>query len=93
MTSKFVIRDLFTLPGDVTVLACEGADDDSSAFIGCIGKIQNDGELRQSISLSGERKMLNPTRHKSTRAFETIEKVQLTVEEAKSGEWTLSIDD
>lgn len=93
MTSKFVIRDLFKLSGDVTVLACEGEGDGLSVLIGRIGKIQNDGGLRQAISFSGERKMRNQTRPKSVRAFETLEKVQLTVEEAQSGAWTLSIDD
>lgn len=92
MTFKFVIRNLFQLPGDVTVLACEGAEDSLSALNGRIGNIQNDGELRQSISFSGERAMLNQTRPKSVRAFETFEKVRLTVEEAQSGTWTLLID-
>lgn len=92
MTSKFVIKDLFKLPGDVTVLACDGSVSGFSTMAGFIGEIKNDGELRQSICFSGERKMLNKTHHKSVRAFETSENVRLTTEEAQSGTWYLFVD-
>lgn len=92
MNLKFVIRDLFKLPGDVTVLACEGPMGGFSNMAGFIGEIKNDGELRQSICFSGERRMLNQTRHKSVRAFETFENVLLTTEEAQSGTWYLFVD-
>jgi hypothetical protein len=94
MTSKFIIRDLFNLPGDVTVLACEGADGDSMApFKGRFGKIHNGDELRQPIFLDDERKMLNHTRPSFLRAAVTLHEVQLSIEEAQSGTWFLSFDE
>lgn len=94
MTSKFVIRDLFQLPGDVTVLACEGVDDNAPpAFNGLFARIHNNEGSRQVIRLNGERRMLNKSRPISFRAAETLEKVQLSVEEAQSGAWFMSIDD
>jgi hypothetical protein len=92
MTSKFVVRNIFKLSGDVTVLACEG-DGGPTTFVAFTGKLLNGGELRQSISFCGEKKMLNQTRPNSFRAFETIESVQLSIEEAQSGKWVLTIDD
>jgi hypothetical protein len=92
MASKFIIRDMFNLPGDLTVLACEGVGGDRTApFNGCAGRIHNDSEVRQSIFLNGERKMLNQTRPSSFRAAETLQRVQLSLEEAQSGTWFLSI--
>ena len=92
MALKFIIRNIFTLPGDLTVLACEGSGSGLPTLSGRVGRIENDGKLRQSIIFSGERKMLNQTRHQSIRAFETLERVQLTVEEAQTGTWVVIID-
>ena len=92
MTSIFVVRDLFKLAGDVTVLACEG-ESDLSSFVGRTGQLTNGGELLQSIRLSGERRMLNQARPKSFRAFETLENVRLSVDEAQSGTWVLTLAD
>lgn len=92
MTSIFVVRDLFKLPGNVTVLACEG-ESDLSSFVGRTGQLTKGGEFLQSIPLSGERKMLNQARPKSFRAVETLANVRLSVEEAQSGTWVLTLDD
>jgi hypothetical protein len=94
MTSKFVIRDLFNLPGGVAVLACESVGGGGMlALKKRVGTIHNDGELRQSICVSGERSMLNQTRPTSVIAIETLEKVELSVEEAQSGAWFLSVEE
>ena len=92
MAFKFVIKNLFNLPGDLSVLACEGDEVGLADLSGRVGRIQNDGELRQSVIFSGERKMLNQKRQKTIRAFETFEKIRLTVEEARSGTWIVFID-
>lgn len=92
MTSIFVVRDLFKLAGNVTVLACEG-EGDLSSINGRTGWITNGEELPQKIRLSGEREMLKQARPKSFRAFETLESVQLSIKEAQSGKWILTLDD
>lgn len=92
MACKFVIKNLFNLPGDLSVLACEGDGVGLADLGGRVGRIQKDGELRQSVVFSGERKMLNQTRRKTSRAFETFEKIRLTVEEARSSTWIVFID-
>lgn len=76
----------------MTVLACEGAYASMPIFAGRAGRIGQGGELRQSIRLNGERKMLNQKLLKSLRAFETLENVRLTVEEAEMGTWIPSIE-
>jgi hypothetical protein len=91
MNSTFAIKDLFKLRGGLTVLACEG-DGDLRTVKGHTGTLMNRGEVRQSFNFSGERTMLNPTRARTSRAFETLEEVHLSAEEAKSGAWTLRID-
>lgn len=92
MNSTFAIKDLFKLRGGLTVLACEG-DADLRVVAGHTGTLRNHGEVRQSLSFSGERAMLNQLRAKTSRAFETLEEVHLSAEEAQSGAWVLCIDD
>lgn len=91
MGSIFTIKNLFKLYGNTTVIACE-AQDDFPIVAGCIGMLMHDGNPRQKVIISGERKMLNQNSHTSVRAFETLGDVQLSIEEATSGAWTLSFN-
>jgi len=92
MITKLLIRDMFKLSNNVTVFACEG-DAGAVAFAGRKGKLQAGDEVRQSIILVGQREMLNQSAPKSLNAIETGDAVNLTVEEAQSGSWSLLIDD
>lgn len=91
MAEKFVIRDLFRLSDNATVLACEG-DVGTVVYAGVIGQIQTGNEVRQSITLIGERKMLNQSSSPLLKAIETSDVVNLSAEEAQSGRWSLLID-
>lgn len=92
MTFKFILRNIFKLPEGLIVLACEGDEAGFSTPAGLSGRIEQYGELRQSIRLSSERRTLNQCRLKLVQALETFEDIRLTVEEAESGTWTLSVD-
>jgi len=92
MASTFVIKDLFKFSDGLTVLACEG-DGGPVMSIGRSATLRNGGELRQRIQCSGERKMLSQQRPKSFRAFETNDTVLLSVGEAQTGAWILTLED
>jgi hypothetical protein len=91
MTTTFLIRDMFKLANNVTVLACEG-NAIAIMFAGRAGRLQAGNQIRQSITLTGQREMLNLSTPKSLKAIETGDVVNLTVEEAQSGSWSLLID-
>jgi hypothetical protein len=92
MASTFVVTDLFRLPDGLTVLACEG-DGGPLGVIGCSATLRNGGELRQRIQFGGERNILSQAPSKSLRAFETNDTVQLSVGEAQTGAWVLTLED
>ncbi|MBO2604307.1 hypothetical protein I6M34_14565 [Shewanella algae] len=48
-----------------------------------------DGEVRQTLTISGEKKMINQKANFELKAFETNDKVLLSQEEAQSGKWQL----
>lgn len=92
MTTKFLIRDMFKLSNKVTVLACEG-NASGVSFKGRVGRLQTGNDVHQSIALIGQREMLNQSARKSLNAIETGDTVNMTVEEAQSGSWSLLVDD
>lgn len=92
MTSTFIITNLFKLPGGLTVLACEGQDSTTPIKPGALATILGGQATLHAIRLSGERTMLNQERPRLLRAFETVENVPLTVEQAQSGQWMIAID-
>lgn len=92
MKTEFLVRDLFRLSSGTTVLACEG-ESSTEAITGRTGKLLRDNEVRQSITLVGERQMLNQLLPRSHHAVETSDNVNMSDEEARSGLWKLLIDD
>lgn len=82
------IREKFELSHGITVLACAGYDPNFSV-IGKKFSLVLGAEVRQTLTISGERKMLNQKSNLDQRAFETSDVVMLSPEEARSGEWQL----
>jgi hypothetical protein len=88
MAIEFVVRDIFRLGTGTTVLACEGA---SAASIPAASRasLVGKGQVRQSLSILGERAMLNASAPASLKAIETRDAINLSTEEARSGAWRL----
>ena len=82
------IREKFELSDGITILACAGYDPKFDV-IGKKFSLVLGGEIRQTLTISGERKMLNQKSNLDLCAFETNDVVLLSQEEAKSGEWQL----
>jgi hypothetical protein len=85
-----MVHEIFRLTG-ATVLACEG-DASAEPLTGHTASLVADGEVRQKIRLVGERQMLNQATNRQQRALETVDSVDLTLEEARSGRWRLILD-
>ncbi|BCV50285.1 hypothetical protein [Shewanella algae] len=82
------IQEKFELSEGVTILVCSGYENEFDV----IGKKLNlicDGEVRQTLTVSGEKKMINQKTNFKQKAFETHDKVLLSQEEAQSGKWQL----
>ena len=89
MTSSVFIRDLFKLDNGITVFAC-----DRVAGVGRWPQnryqiVSRGGDIRQELTIQGERKMARQTAHLDQLAVETFDPVQLSLEEAQSGQWAL----
>lgn len=82
------IREKFELPSGITIIACAG-DDPKYDVIGKKFSLVFGDEVRQTLTISGERKMLNQKSNLDQRALETTDIVSLSQEEARSGEWQL----
>ncbi|BCV33293.1 hypothetical protein TUM4442_28200 [Shewanella algae] len=88
MVIKMNVQEKFELSEGVTILACSGYENEFDV----IGKKLNlicDGEVRQTLTISGEKKMINHKANFEQKAFETNDKVLLSQEEAQSGKWQL----
>lgn len=84
------IKEKFELADGVTILACS----DCGASSGVIGKefsLVCGGEVRQTFTITGEKKMHNSKSAPDQKAFETTDKVLLSQEEARSGKWYLVV--
>jgi hypothetical protein len=88
MEIQMKIREKFELPGGITILAC-AAYDPKCNVIGKTFSLVLGEEVRQTLTISGERKMANQMSNLDQRAFETSDVVSLSQEEARSGEWQL----
>jgi len=86
--SRMQIKEKFELANGTTVLACSGCDPQFNAT-GKQVSIVFGSEVKQIITLSGERKMLNQTTNLNQRAFETRDIIELSAEEARSSEWSV----
>ncbi len=82
------VREKFELSDGITILACSGYDPKLDLIGKKFSLIRGD-EVRQTLTISGERKMLNQKSNLDQKAFETIDTVLLSQEEAQSGEWQL----
>ena len=82
------IHDKFELSDGVTILACTG-DDATVDIIGRKLSLIFGNEIRQTLTIVGERKMLNQKSDLDLKAFETNDIVSLSGKEAQSGEWKL----
>lgn len=82
------VREKFELSDGITILACSGYDPKLD-LIGKKFSLVRGDEVRQTLTISGERKMLNQKANLDQKAFETIDTVLLSQEEAQSGEWQL----
>lgn len=82
------IREKFELSGGITILACTGYDSKTDVIGKTFGLVLGE-EVRQTLTISGERKMINQKSNGNQRAFETSDVVSLSQEEARSGEWQL----
>ncbi len=69
-------------------MACAGCDPKFDV-IGKTFSLVLGEEVRQTLTISGERKMANQKSNLDQRAFETSDIVSLSQEEARSGEWQL----
>ena len=88
MSNEMNITEKFELSDGVTVLACSGYDPKCNVIGKQLRLILGD-EVRQTLTISGERKMLNQSANLDQRAFETNDTVKLSTEEAQSGNWQL----
>jgi len=88
MEIKMSIREKFELSDGITVLACSGYDPKLNVIGKRFSLIHGD-DVRQTLIISGERKLLNLKSNFDQRAFETSDVVLLSQEEAQSGEWLL----
>ena len=82
------VREKFELSEGVTILACSGCDPTFDVIGKTLSLIRGD-EIRQTLTLSGENKMLNQKSNLAQKAFETKDMILLSQEEAQSGEWQL----
>jgi len=88
MTIKLNLKEKFELSGGVTVLACAGCDSEASV----IGKkfcLVSGDEVKQTLTITGERKLLNKNTNVDQRAFETNDIVLLSSDEVRDGDWML----
>lgn len=83
MAIEFIVTNVFRLSDGTTVLACEGGNN-APSLVGRQAMLMVEGEVKQSLSIAGERLMLNKTSGENERALETRDKLSITVEEAQS---------
>ncbi|WP_434570897.1 hypothetical protein [Pseudomonas sp. Z3-6] len=85
------VVEKFELSGGVTILACKGCN----SSIDVVGKrfypVSGD-EVRQALTVVGERKMLNQQSNLDYTVIEIIDFVELSQEEARSGRWQLLVE-
>ena len=89
MAINMNITEKFELSDGMTILACSGYDQKLDVIGKQLYLISSDDEIRQTLTISGERKMLNQKANFDRRAFEISSVVELSSEEARSGNWKL----
>lgn len=90
MTITMNLREKFELSDGITVLACSGCDSAYDAKGKKFRLISADaGKEKQILTITGERIIPNKNANIDQRAFETNDTVQLSSDEARSGDWLL----
>lgn len=82
MAIELIITNIFRLSDGTTVLACEG-ESNVAPLVGRQANLVSGDEVRQSLSIAGERQMLKASRE-NERALETRDQLSITLEEAQS---------
>ena len=90
MTRDVAIRNIFRLADGMTVLACDRPEVDEVWRERKVVIRTMSGDVQQQIMLVGERIMLGDDANKSLIAIETLEDVELSVDEALSGNWRVA---
>ena len=83
-----IVLEKFNLSDGTTILSCSGGSV-GAALTGKSLRLQNGDDIRQTLTISGERHMLRKAEALDQRALETTDEVFLSQEEARSGEWML----
>lgn len=82
------VNEKFELSNGITVLSCAGYNPKFDVIGKEISLVHGD-EVRQTLTISCERKMINQKLNPDQRVFETTDTVLLSQDEARSGEWQL----
>jgi hypothetical protein len=90
--STYPIKGIFRLESGTTVLACEG-ETRLGYSVERTAKLSSSNELRQSIHITGRPHFKYLHKPPNAIAFETRDNVQLSLPEAESGMWLLTIDE
>jgi hypothetical protein len=91
MKLKMSITGKFELSDGVTILACKACSS-SLDVIGRQSYLVSGGEVRQALTIVGERNMLNQHSNFDQKAFEVRGVVNLSQDEARSENWQLVIE-
>lgn len=83
MAIELIITNFFRLSDGTTVLACEGVSD-VAPLAGRQATLMADGAVKQILSITGERLMLNKSSRENELALETRDHLSITLEEAQS---------
>jgi hypothetical protein len=91
MKHELLIREVFRLGDGTTVLACEGTST-FDTLAGREARLLVEGQIRQSIMLGNERRLLNQTTSLNQHALETFDSVDVLPEEVQAGQCWLVLD-
>lgn len=89
MSIDIAVRDVFKLSGGMTVLACDRPTVDQAWRHKRVELRSVHGETRGNFVLVGERRMLGSAVNPTLLAIETTDNVDLSAEEARTGNWRL----
>lgn len=82
------IKEKFELSDGATILVCSGSGTKFN-LMGRLVRLVSDDEVRQTLTIVGERTMLSQKASLGQIAFETKDAFDLSPEEARSGDWML----
>lgn len=86
---EHTIRNIFRLSDGSTVIACDGRAGEID-WSGRKARIVSDDRVLQDVEIKGERIMTRQSAHLDQLAIDTVNRVELSLEEAQSGKWRIS---